>query len=167
MVFFSSPLWGINWAYKNYNMPPIAPFRWLGKISSITPFVGIGHLILSCRCVINFAQFKFYLYGIPSCWLKRSSALRLVREFTHVAKTLAPFAPVLASLETINALLTLHSLDIDSLHSNSLLNFQPNSNLEFSMEFFRSTFLHMYHLWLVVLLAWYLSIFEIILTLKI
>jgi hypothetical protein len=66
VVIFSSPSWGINWAYKNYNMFSMVPFMWLGKTSSKTPFVGVGGgLILSCWRFINFAWFKFYFLASP------------------------------------------------------------------------------------------------------
>jgi len=43
-------------------------------------------------------------------------------------------------------LLALHSLNTNSFYLDSLLNFQPNLDLEFSMDSFRSTFLGMSHL---------------------
>jgi hypothetical protein len=61
----------------------------------------------------------------------------------HVTKA---FAPTLASSKMINVLLTLHPPDTYSPYSNSLLDFQRDSNLEFYVDYFRSTFLHMYDL---------------------
>jgi len=46
----------------------------------------------------------------------------------------------------VNALLILHSLDIDSPYSDSLLIFQLDSNFELFMDSFRSAFLCMFHL---------------------
>jgi hypothetical protein len=68
------------------------------------------------------------------------------REFARVVRAFAPFAPTLMFSKTVNTLLTLHPLDIDSPCSNSLLNFQFDSDLELSMDFYRSIFLTMSHL---------------------
>jgi len=129
-------------------MPSTVPFMWLGKTSSKTPFAGVGNdLIFSCRRVISFVWFKFYFYGISSHWLKQILALGHVKEFAHATNVFAPLALVLASSEMINALLTLHPSDTNSPYSDSLLDFQRNSNLELFMNSFRLAFLHMYHLW--------------------
>ncbi len=47
----------------------------------------------------------------------------------------------------MNMLLALHPPNTYCPYSNSLLNFQPNSNLELFMDVFRSVFWCMFHLW--------------------
>ncbi len=77
---------------------------------------------------------------------RQSLTLGRVEEFSFVARDLAPLTPPLASLQMVNTLLALCPPNIDSPCLDSLLNFQPYSNFEFSLNFFRSTFLHMFHL---------------------
>ncbi len=67
-----------------------------------------------------------------------------MEEFTHPAKALAPLAPTLASLEIVSALLALHPSDIDSICSDSLLDFKPDLDLELFVDFFRLIFLCMF-----------------------
>ncbi len=57
-----------------------------------------------------------------------------------------PLAPILAFLKRVSVLLALHPLDIDLPYSNSLLNFQSNSDLNFFVNFFKSIFWCMCHL---------------------
>jgi hypothetical protein len=64
----------------------------------------------------------------------------------HVTKALAPLVTLVSS-KMVNMLLALHSLDTNSLCSDSLLDFQPYSNLDLFVNFFMSTFLCMFHLW--------------------
>lgn len=77
---------------------------------------------------------------------KQSLTLGRVKEFSFVARALAPLTPPMASLRMVNTLLALYPPNIDSSCLDSLLNFQPYSNFELSMNFFRLTFLHMFHL---------------------
>jgi hypothetical protein len=81
-----------------------------------------------------------------SRWLARSLATGCVGEFAHVSRAFVFLAQTLASLETINVLLALHLLNTNFPYSDSLLDFQPNSNLELFVDIFRSTFLCISHL---------------------
>jgi hypothetical protein len=68
--------------------------------------------------------------------LVRSLDMGCVGEFAHVSKAFVPLVPTLASLETINALLTLHLLNTNFPCLDFLLDFQPNSNLSTFCGFF-------------------------------
>ncbi len=81
----------------------------------------------------------------------------------HATKALAL---TLASSKMINAFLTLHPPNINSPYLDSLLDFQLDSKLELYVDSFRSTLYACIVCQLVVLLAWYLSIFVILLALK-
>lgn len=84
--------------------------------------------------------------GPLMCRLGRSFALGHIGKFACVTRVLAPFALILSSSKIISVLLALYPLDTNSPCLDSLWDFQPNSNLELSVDFFRSTFLHMFHL---------------------
>jgi hypothetical protein len=78
--------------------------------------------------------------------LGQNFALGCIGEFVYVTTALAPLAPTLTSLKMVRNLLVLHPSDIDSPCSDSLLNFQPNANLELSMDSFRLVFFaHLLH----------------------
>jgi hypothetical protein len=79
-------------------------------------------------------------------WLKWNLTLNHAKDFAHVIRAFIPFAPTLAFLKMINAFLAFHPLDIDSLYSNSLLDFQLNLELELFMDSFRLAFLCMFQL---------------------
>jgi hypothetical protein len=74
-------------------------------------------------------------------WLIWNLTLKHAKEFAHAIRAFAPLAPTLTCLKMINALLALHRLDINSPHSNSLLDFQLNLNLELFVDYFRLAFL--------------------------
>jgi hypothetical protein len=82
----------------------------------------------------------------PLCQLGQILSLGCVGEFARATKALVPFAPTLASLESISALLTLHPLDTNLPYSNSLLNLKSNLELKLFMNFFKLIFLRMSHL---------------------
>jgi hypothetical protein len=65
-----------------------------------------------------------------------------VEKFSHVVRALAPLAPPLVSLEMVNTLLALHPPDIDSM----CLDFQLDSNFKLSVNYFKLSFLHMFHM---------------------
>jgi hypothetical protein len=67
-------------------------------------------------------------------------------EFMNLINVFAPLAPILSSSKIVSTLLVLHSPNIDSLYLDSLLSFQPNSNLKLFVDSFKSTFLDMFHL---------------------
>jgi hypothetical protein len=78
--------------------------------------------------------------------LRQSFSLRCVGEYLHASKVLAPLASTLTSSKTINAFQTLHPLNLSYPYQDSLLDFQLNSNLEFSLDFFKLTFIQSPHL---------------------
>jgi hypothetical protein len=82
-------------------------------------------------CINSFAQFWFYLYDHLSCQLRQKLNLGLIKEFKCDANVLTFFALALVSLETFNVLLTLHLLNINSMCSDSLLNFSHIQTLNF------------------------------------
>lgn len=88
-----------------------------------------------------------------------------VKEFVQTTRAFALLAPTLASVEIVNALLVLHSLDTQSLCLDYLLDLKPYSNVKFFMDYFRLAFLCMSHL--LACDPSSMVIFEIFLTLKI
>lgn len=64
----------------------------------------------------------------------------------NLINVFAPLASTLSSSKIVNMLLVLHPPNIDSPYLDSLLNFQPNSNLKLFVDSFKSTFLRMFHL---------------------
>ncbi len=103
-------------------------------------------LSLIIRMFLVLPNFDFALLAPPLHRSRQSFALGHVSEFACIARAFSFFALTLAFLKTINALLGLHPLDIISPYSNSLLNFQLDSNLKFSMDSFKSAFMCMSHL---------------------
>jgi hypothetical protein len=88
-----------------------------------------------------------YIHGLPPlCQLGWNLTLRFVGEFMCANKALTPFTSALTLLEMICALQALHLLYLDSPCLNFLMDFQLDTNVELSMDSFRSTFLHMSHL---------------------
>ncbi len=63
-----------------------------------------------------------------------------------VAKTFAILTLAPTSLEMVYALQALHPSNSDSLYSNSLMDFESDTNVKLSMDYFKSIFLHMSHL---------------------
>jgi len=124
---------------------------WLGGILNGAPFaseVASNNFVLNYGCVNNFAQFWLCPYGThnPSNWLGWSLTLGHTKEFACVVKVLILLALVLASLETINVLLALHSSNTNFPCLSSLLDFQLESNFELFLDSFKLTFLCMFHL---------------------
>jgi hypothetical protein len=78
--------------------------------------------------------------------LKQSISLRCVGKCFHATKVLAPLASALASFKTINGLQMFHLLNLIYSYQNSSLDFQLNSNLEFSLDSFKLTFIQLPHL---------------------
>jgi hypothetical protein len=60
------------------------------------------------------------------------------------AFTILTLAPT--SLEMVYELQALHPSYSNSLYSNSLMGFESNTNVKLSMDYFKSIFLHMFHL---------------------
>jgi hypothetical protein len=63
-----------------------------------------------------------------------------------VAKVFAILTLALMSLEMVYALQTLLPSNLDSMYSNSLMDFELDTNVKLSMDYFKSIFLHMSHL---------------------
>jgi len=82
----------------------------------------------------------------PLHQLRQNLALQCIKEFMNLINVFAPLAPTLSSSKIVSTLLVLHSPNIDSPYLDSLLNFQPNSNLKLFVDSFKLTFLHMFHL---------------------
>jgi hypothetical protein len=74
-------------------------------------------------------NFDYILMAPSSRWLAQSLAMECIGEFAHVSKAFVPLAPTLTSLKIVNVLLALHLLNTNFPYSDSLLDFQPNSNL--------------------------------------
>jgi hypothetical protein len=91
-------------------------------------------------------DFNYAFIAPPLCQLGQSLALGHVGEFACATRALAPFALILAFSKTINMLLALHLLDIDSPRSDSLLDFEFDLDLELSMDLIKVIFLRMSHL---------------------
>jgi len=74
-------------------------------------------------------DFDFTFLTPPPHQLGRNLTLGRIGEFTCATKALAiiavlaPFTPILASLEIVNTMLILHPLNTNSPYLNSLLNF--------------------------------------------
>jgi hypothetical protein len=99
--------------------------------------------------------------------LRQSFSLRCVGEYLHASKVLAPLASTLTSSKTINAFQTLHPLNLSYPYQDSLLDFQLNSNLEFSLDFFKLTFIQSPHLLVSGPSVWFSSTYKTFLTLRI
>jgi len=78
--------------------------------------------------------------------LGQNLTLGHVGEFACATRALAPFTPTLVFSKMVNMLLALHLSDIESPCSDSLLDFQLDSNLELSTDPFKANFLHMFQL---------------------
>lgn len=83
---------------------------------------------------------------LSSHQFKQSLALGHAGEYAHVARALAPLASALISSKTISALQVFHPLNFSSPCLDSLLDSQLESNLEFSLYSFKSTFIRLSHL---------------------
>ncbi len=103
----------------------------------------------------------------PLCQLGWSLALKQVEEFARAIKALAPLALTLASSKTANVLLALHPLDIDPPTRISCWTFNLILTLNFLWTLLSWHVYACFICWLIVLLAWFLSIFEKKLTLRI
>jgi hypothetical protein len=75
-----------------------------------------------------------------------SLALRQAREYVRVVRALTPLASTSASLEIIFALQAFHPSNLSLSCLDFLMEFQPNTNLEFSLYMFKSAFIHSSHL---------------------
>jgi ABC-type glucose/galactose transport system permease subunit len=88
-----------------------------------------------------------YICGLPPlCQLRWNLTFGCVGEFVCANNVLTPFVSTRTSLEAIYVLQALHLLDSDSPCLNFLMDFQSNTCVELSMDSFKSTFLHMSHL---------------------
>jgi hypothetical protein len=124
-------------------------FWWLGRVLGKAPFTTIsvgGYFVFNYWGVTNFTRFCFYLYGTPRLhWLKWSLALGCWK-VCMCWQGFYPFYLTMASSKGFNTLLILHSPNTNSPCSNSLVDFQLNSNLKFFVNFLRLTFLDMFYL---------------------
>jgi hypothetical protein len=73
-------------------------------------------------------NYDFALLAPPLSWLGQSLTLGHASEFACIARIFTSFALNLSFLKTINALLGLHLLDINSPYLDFLLNFLFDSN---------------------------------------
>lgn len=118
-------------------------FQCLGRTLNEAPFAGTNindNLIFNYGCINNFAQFWFYPFDtfFMSIGTKFSHGVRC--GICTCFKGFCSSFPTLASLEIVNALLVLHLLNIDFPYSDSLLNFQPDSQLELFVDFLGQIF---------------------------
>jgi len=116
---------------------------------------------------ITLFNFDFIPMAPSSHQLARSLAMGCIREFAHVSKAFVPLALTLASLEIVNTLLTLHLLNIDFPCLYFLLDFQLDANLQLFVDYFRSTFLWMSHLFIGGSFGMVFEHFQYFLTMKI
>jgi len=73
-------------------------------------------------------------------------ALRRAKKYAHVVRALAPLALTSTSSKIVSTLQVFHPSISFSLCPHSLIDFQPNGNLELSLDFLKLAFLRMSHL---------------------